>query len=146
MTPVPLPLGPVDPASTLTPLTPPGPSISSWRLQRTRDAAVLTWDVERGALISRFQIQAQVEGPDPGRAIASDWVSLLILGPRERSAVVPLPLQNPRTWVFRILPTLGGQPGMPSQSQIYQAGELEPFSWTSPSQVSLSWIFLLSLR
>lgn len=99
-----------------------GPSISSWRLQRTRDAAVLTWDVERGALISRFQIQAQVEGPDPGRAIASDWVSLLILGPRERSAVVPLPLQNPRTWVFRILPTLGGQPGMPSQSQIYQAG------------------------
>ncbi|CAM9963435.1 unnamed protein product [Rangifer tarandus platyrhynchus] len=100
-----------------------GPSISSWRLQRTRDAVVLTWDVERGALISRFRIQAQVEGPDPGRAIASkDWVSLLILGPRERSAVVPLPLQNPRTWVFRILPTLGGQPGTPSQSQIYQAG------------------------
>uniref|UniRef100_A0A8C6DKZ3 V-set and immunoglobulin domain containing 10 like n=1 Tax=Moschus moschiferus TaxID=68415 RepID=A0A8C6DKZ3_MOSMO len=100
-----------------------GPSISSWRLQRTRDAAVLTWDVERGALISRFQIQAQVEGPDPGRAIASkDWVSLLILGPQERSAVVPLPLQNPRTWVFRILPTLGDQPGTPSQSQIYQAG------------------------
>ncbi|KAF4011319.1 hypothetical protein G4228_002004, partial [Cervus hanglu yarkandensis] len=100
-----------------------GPSISSWRLQRTRDAVVLTWDVERGALISRFRIQAQVEGPDPGRAIASKvWVSLLILGPRERSAVVPLPLQNPRTWVFRILPTLGGQPGTPSQSQVYQAG------------------------
>lgn len=99
---------------------------------------MLTWDVERGALISRFRIQAQVEGPDPGRAIASkDWVSLLILGPRERSAVVPLPLQNPRTWVFRILPTLGGQPGTPSQSQVYQAGELEPFSWTSSSQVSL---------
>ncbi|ELR45319.1 V-set and immunoglobulin domain-containing protein 10-like protein, partial [Bos mutus] len=99
-----------------------GPSISSWRLQRTRDAAVLTWDVERGALVSRFQIQARVEAPDPGRAIASDWVSLLILGPRERSAVVPLPLQNPRTWVFRILPTLGDQPGTPSQSQIYRVG------------------------
>lgn len=98
---------------------------------------MLTWDVERGALVSRFQIQARVEAPDPGRAIASDWVSLLILGPRERSAVVPLPLQNPRTWVFRILPTLGDQPGTPSQSQIYRVGELEPFSWTSPSQDSL---------
>uniref|UniRef100_A0A8D1PSJ2 Ig-like domain-containing protein n=1 Tax=Sus scrofa TaxID=9823 RepID=A0A8D1PSJ2_PIG len=100
-----------------------GPSISSWRLQRTRDAAVLTWDVERGALISGFQIQARSEGPDLGRATASrDWVSLLILGPRERSAVVPLPPRNPRTWVFRILPTLGGQPGTPTQSQVYQAG------------------------
>uniref|UniRef100_A0A8C3WIM2 V-set and immunoglobulin domain containing 10 like n=1 Tax=Catagonus wagneri TaxID=51154 RepID=A0A8C3WIM2_9CETA len=100
-----------------------GPSISSWRLQRTRDAAVLTWDVERGALISGFEIQARPQGPDLGRATASrDWVSLLILGPRERSAVVPLPPQNPRTWVFRILPTLGGQPGTPTRSQVYQAG------------------------
>ncbi|XP_057567668.1 V-set and immunoglobulin domain-containing protein 10-like isoform X2 [Hippopotamus amphibius kiboko] len=100
-----------------------GPSISSWRLQRTREAAVLTWDVERGALISGFQIQALVEDPDQGRATASkDWVSLLRLGPQERSAVVPLPPQNPRTWVFRILPTLGGQPGTPSQSRVYRAG------------------------
>ncbi|XP_047646174.1 V-set and immunoglobulin domain-containing protein 10-like isoform X2 [Phacochoerus africanus] len=100
-----------------------GPSISSWRLQRTQDAAVLTWDVERGALISGFQIQARSEGPDLGRATASrDWVSLLILGPRERSAVVPLPPRNPRAWVFRILPNLGGQPGTPTQSRVYQAG------------------------
>lgn len=87
---------------------------------------MLTWDVERGALISGFQIQARSEAPDLGRATASrDWVSLLILGPRERSAVVPLPPRNPRTWVFRILPTLGGQPGTPTQSQVYQAGESE---------------------
>ncbi|MBV97844.1 V-set and immunoglobulin domain-containing protein 10-like, partial [Eschrichtius robustus] len=101
-----------------------GPSISSWRLQRTRDAAVLTWDVERGALISSFQIQAQVENPDLSKATASeDWISLLTLGPRDRSAVVPLLPQKPRAWVFRILPTLGHQPGTPSQSQIYRAGE-----------------------
>ncbi|XP_031312916.2 V-set and immunoglobulin domain-containing protein 10-like [Camelus dromedarius] len=100
-----------------------GPSISSWRLQRTQDAAVLTWDVERGALISGFEIQTRPEGPDLSRAATyKDWVSLLILGPRERSAVVPLPHRNPGTWVFRILPTLGGQPGIPSQSQVYLAG------------------------
>uniref|UniRef100_A0A7N5P483 V-set and immunoglobulin domain containing 10 like n=2 Tax=Ailuropoda melanoleuca TaxID=9646 RepID=A0A7N5P483_AILME len=99
-----------------------GPSISSWRLQRAQDAAVLTWDVERGALISGFEIQARREGPDLGRGPTyKDWVSLLILGPRERSAVVPLPRRNPGTWAFRILPTLGGQPGTPSQSRVYQA-------------------------
>ena len=104
--------------------TPPGPSISSWRLQRTRDAAVLTWDVERGALISSFQIQAQVENPDLSKATASkDWISLLTLGAQDRSAVVPLLPQKPRAWVFRILPTLGNQPGTPSQSQVYRAGE-----------------------
>ncbi|KAF5917111.1 hypothetical protein HPG69_014041 [Diceros bicornis minor] len=104
-------------------LTLTGPSISSWRLQRARDAAVLTWDVERGVLISGFEIQAWREGPDLGRAtIYKDWVSLLNLGPRERSAVVPLPSQNPRTWVLRILPTLGGKPGTPTQSQVYRAG------------------------
>nr|XP_025870001.1 V-set and immunoglobulin domain-containing protein 10-like [Vulpes vulpes] len=99
-----------------------GPSISSWRLQRAQDAAVLTWDVERGALISDFEIQAQRKGPDLGRATTyKDWISLLILGPQERSAVVPLPRRNPGTWVFRVLPMLGGQPGTPSQSQVYQA-------------------------
>ncbi|XP_008586548.1 PREDICTED: V-set and immunoglobulin domain-containing protein 10-like [Galeopterus variegatus] len=100
-----------------------GPSVSSWRLQRARDAAVLTWDVDRGALISGFEIQARPEGPDLGRTSTyKDWVSLLILGPRERSAVVPLPSGNPRTWALRILPTLGGRPGTPSQSRVYQAG------------------------
>ncbi|KAK2499586.1 hypothetical protein MC885_012440 [Smutsia gigantea] len=107
---------------TLTP-NPPGPTISSWRLQRAGDAAVLTWDVERGALISAFEIQARLEGPDLGRASTyEDWVSLLVLGPQERSAVVPLPPRNPGTWALRILPTLGGQPGTPSQSRVYQAG------------------------
>ncbi|XP_006868423.1 PREDICTED: V-set and immunoglobulin domain-containing protein 10-like [Chrysochloris asiatica] len=100
-----------------------GPSISSWRLQRARDGAVLTWDVERGALISGFEVQARPEGPNLGRVtVHKDWVSLLILGPRERSAVMPLPPRSPGTWVLRILPTLGGQPGTPSQSQVYQAG------------------------
>ncbi|XP_077919787.1 V-set and immunoglobulin domain-containing protein 10-like isoform X3 [Halichoerus grypus] len=100
----------------------PGPSISSWRLQRAQDAAVLTWDVEHGALISGFEIQARPEGPDLGRSTTyKDWISLFILGPQERSAVVPLPRQNPGTWAFRILPTLGGQPGTPSQSRVYQA-------------------------
>ncbi|XP_040313901.1 V-set and immunoglobulin domain-containing protein 10-like [Herpailurus yagouaroundi] len=99
-----------------------GPSISSWRLQRTRDAAVLTWDVERGALISGFEVQARPEGPNLGRATTyRDWITLLTLEPQERSAVVPLPHRSPETWAFRILPTLGGQPGTPSQSQIYQA-------------------------
>uniref|UniRef100_A0A2K6PBW5 V-set and immunoglobulin domain containing 10 like n=1 Tax=Rhinopithecus roxellana TaxID=61622 RepID=A0A2K6PBW5_RHIRO len=100
-----------------------GPSISSWRLQRARDAAVLTWDVERGALISSFEIQAWPDGPDLGRTSTyKDWVSLLILGPQERSAVVPFPPRNPGIWTFRILPILGGQPGTPSQSRVYQAG------------------------
>ncbi|XP_007995959.3 V-set and immunoglobulin domain-containing protein 10-like isoform X3 [Chlorocebus sabaeus] len=100
-----------------------GPSISSWRLQRARDAAVLTWDVERGALISSFEIQAWPDGPDLGRTSTyKDWVSLLTLGPQERSAVVPLPPRNPGIWTFRILPILGGQPGTPSQSRVYQAG------------------------
>lgn len=112
-----------------TPAPSPGPSISSWRLQRTRDAAVLTWDVERGALISSFQIQAQ-ESPDLSRATMSkDWTSLLTLGPRDRSAVVPLLPQKPQVWVFRILPTLGLQPGTPSDSRVYRAGELEPLGF-----------------
>ncbi|XP_065755169.1 V-set and immunoglobulin domain-containing protein 10-like [Phocoena phocoena] len=101
-----------------------GPSISSWRLQRTRDAAVLTWDVERGALISSFQIQAQ-ESPDLSRVATSKaWTSLLTLGPRDRSAVVPLLPQKPQVWVFRILPTLGLQPGTPSESRVYRAGPI----------------------
>ncbi|KAM8787465.1 V-set and immunoglobulin domain-containing protein 10-like isoform 1-T2 [Rhynchonycteris naso] len=100
-----------------------GPSISSWRLQRAQDAAVLTWDVERGALVSGFEIQARQEGSDLGRATNyQDWVSLLILGPQERSAVVPLPARNPGTWTLRILPTLGGRPGTPSQIRVYNAG------------------------
>ncbi|ELK18476.1 Ig-like domain-containing protein FLJ20674, partial [Pteropus alecto] len=100
-----------------------GPSISSWRLQRAQDAAVLTWDVERGALISGFEIQARPEGPEQGRANTyRDWVSLLVLGPRERSAVVPLPPRNPGTWALRVLPTLGRQPGTPSSSRVYRAG------------------------
>uniref|UniRef100_H0W9M6 V-set and immunoglobulin domain containing 10 like n=1 Tax=Cavia porcellus TaxID=10141 RepID=H0W9M6_CAVPO len=99
-----------------------GPSISSWKLQRARDAAVLTWDVERGALISSFEIQAQSEETDSSRATSyRDWISLLVLGPQERSAVVSLPSQSPRTSVLRILPILGTQPGTPSQSRIYQA-------------------------
>ncbi|XP_030703702.1 V-set and immunoglobulin domain-containing protein 10-like [Globicephala melas] len=101
-----------------------GPSISSWRLQRTRHAAVLTWDVERGALISSFQIQAQ-ESPDLSRATMSkDWTTLLTLGPRDRSAVVPLLPQKPQVCVFRILPTLGLQPGTPSDSRVCYAGPI----------------------
>uniref|UniRef100_A0A8C5K1W8 V-set and immunoglobulin domain containing 10 like n=1 Tax=Jaculus jaculus TaxID=51337 RepID=A0A8C5K1W8_JACJA len=100
-----------------------GPSIASWKLQRTRHAAVLTWDVERGALISGFHIQARMDSPDLGRVTTrGDWVSLQILGPQERSAVVPLPPQNLGTWAFRILPILGSVPGSPSQSRVYQAG------------------------
>ncbi|XP_075393975.1 V-set and immunoglobulin domain-containing protein 10-like [Tenrec ecaudatus] len=100
-----------------------GPSISSWMLQRARDGAVLTWDVDRGALISSFEIQARSEGPDLGRATSYvNWVSLLILGPRERSAVLPLPPRSSGAWALRILPKLAGQSGMPSQSRVYQAG------------------------
>ncbi|XP_053460408.1 V-set and immunoglobulin domain-containing protein 10-like isoform X1 [Nycticebus coucang] len=100
-----------------------GPSISSWRLQRARNAAVLTWDVERGALISGFEIQAQLEAPGLGRTSTyKDWVSLLILGPRERSAILPLSSRNPGSWALRVLPVLGGQPGIPSQSRVYQQG------------------------
>lgn len=88
---------------------------------------MLTWDVERGALIGGFEIQARPEGPEQGRANTyRDWVSLLVLGPRERSAVVPLPPRNPGTWALRILPTLGGQPGTPSPSRVFRAGELGP--------------------
>ncbi|XP_053515707.1 V-set and immunoglobulin domain-containing protein 10-like isoform X2 [Artibeus jamaicensis] len=100
-----------------------GPTISSWRLQRVQDAAVLTWDVERGAVVSGFEIQARPEGPNLSRAILyQGWVSLLILGPQERSAVVPLPPENPGSWALRIMPILGGQPGIPSQSRIYSVG------------------------
>ncbi|XP_053770887.1 V-set and immunoglobulin domain-containing protein 10-like isoform X2 [Desmodus rotundus] len=100
-----------------------GPSISSWRLQRAQDAAVLTWDVERGTVVSGFEIQARPEGPGLSKAILyQGWVSLLILGPQERSAVVPLPPQNPGTWALRIMPILGGQPGTPSQNRIYSVG------------------------
>ncbi|XP_026644874.1 V-set and immunoglobulin domain-containing protein 10-like [Microtus ochrogaster] len=99
-----------------------GPSISSWRLQRAQDAAVLTWDVERGCLLTGFHIQAWTDGSDRDRLTMSrEWVSLLILGPQERSAVVPLPPRNPGTWAFRILPILGSLPGTPSQSRVYQA-------------------------
>lgn len=99
-----------------------GPSISSWRLQRAQDAAVLTWDVERGCLLTGFHIQAWTDGSDRDRLTMSrEWVSLLILGPQERSAIVPLPPRNPGTWAFRILPILGSLPGTPSQSRVYQA-------------------------
>uniref|UniRef100_A0A8C6WB52 V-set and immunoglobulin domain containing 10 like n=1 Tax=Nannospalax galili TaxID=1026970 RepID=A0A8C6WB52_NANGA len=100
-----------------------GPSISSWRLQRARDTVVLTWDVERGTLLTGFHIQARTDNSDLGRvSMSRDWVSLLILGPQERSAVVPLPPGNAGTWAFRILPILGSLPGTPSQSRVYQAG------------------------
>ncbi|KAL6067542.1 hypothetical protein STEG23_026327 [Scotinomys teguina] len=99
-----------------------GPSISSWRLQRAQEAAVLTWDVERGTLLTGFHIQARTDGSDLDRGTMSrDWVSLLILGPQERSAIVPLPPRNPGIWTFRILPILGSLPGTPSQSRVYQA-------------------------
>ncbi|XP_029397876.1 V-set and immunoglobulin domain-containing protein 10-like [Mus pahari] len=100
-----------------------GPSISSWRLQRAQEAAVLTWDVERGTLLTGFHIQAWTDSSDVDRVTMSrDWVSLLILGPQERSAIVPLPPRNPGTWAFRILPILGSLPGTPSQSRVFQAG------------------------
>ncbi|XP_036057465.1 V-set and immunoglobulin domain-containing protein 10-like isoform X2 [Onychomys torridus] len=99
-----------------------GPSISSWRLQRAQEAAVLTWDVERGTLLTGFHIQAWTDGSDLDRVTMSrDWVSLLVLGPQERSAIVPLPPHNPGTWTFRILPILGSLPGTPSQSRVYEA-------------------------
>uniref|UniRef100_A0A8C6I4C9 V-set and immunoglobulin domain containing 10 like n=1 Tax=Mus spicilegus TaxID=10103 RepID=A0A8C6I4C9_MUSSI len=105
-----------------------GPSISSWRLQRAQEAAVLTWDVERGTLLTGFHIQAWTDSSEVDRVTMSrDWVSLLILGPQERSAIVPLPPRNPGTWAFRILPILGSLPGTPSQSRVYQAGsDLSP--------------------
>ncbi|XP_021024567.1 V-set and immunoglobulin domain-containing protein 10-like isoform X2 [Mus caroli] len=105
-----------------------GPSISSWRLQRAQEAAVLTWDVERGTLLTGFHIQAWTDSSEVDRVTMSrDWVSLLILGPQERSAIVPLPPRNPGTWTFRILPILGSLPGTPSQSRVYQAGsDLSP--------------------
>ncbi|XP_051005622.1 V-set and immunoglobulin domain-containing protein 10-like [Acomys russatus] len=100
-----------------------GPSISSWRLQRTQEAAVLTWDVERGTLLTGFHIQAWTDGSNLDRVTMSrDWVSVLILGPEERSAIVPLPPRNHGTWAFRILPILGSLPGIPSQSRVYQEG------------------------
>ncbi|XP_051030171.1 V-set and immunoglobulin domain-containing protein 10-like [Phodopus roborovskii] len=99
-----------------------GPSISSWRLQRTQEAVVLTWDVERGALLTGFHIQAWTDSSDLDRVTMSrDWVSLLILGPQERSAILPVPSRNPGAWAFRILPILGSLPGTPSQSRVYQA-------------------------
>ncbi|XP_218633.4 V-set and immunoglobulin domain-containing protein 10-like isoform X2 [Rattus norvegicus] len=100
-----------------------GPAISSWRLQRAQEAVVLTWDVERGTLLTGFHIQAWTDSSHLDRVTMSrDWVSLLILGPQERSAIVPLPPRNPGTWAFRILPILGSLPGTPSQSRVYQAG------------------------
>ncbi|XP_056652931.1 V-set and immunoglobulin domain-containing protein 10-like [Monodelphis domestica] len=101
-----------------------GPSISSWRLQPSDGAAVLTWDVERGCVISGFEVQARTERPEAGAIGLSGgaWTSLLLLGPRERSAVVILPSQPPGPWKLRVLPTLGGQPGTPSSSQSYRAG------------------------
>lgn len=117
---------PVSPQSlSISHLAFPGPSISSWRLQRAQEAAVLTWDVERGTLLTGFHIQAWTDSAGLDRVTMSrDWVSLLILGPQERSAVVPLPPRNPGTWAFRILPILGSLPGTPSQSRVYQAGKL----------------------
>lgn len=86
---------------------------------------MLTWDVERGTLLTGFHIQAWTDGSDLDRVTMSrDWVSLLVLGPQERSAIVPLPSRNPGTWTFRILPILGSLPGTPSQSRVYQAGKL----------------------
>lgn len=85
---------------------------------------MLTWDVERGSLLTGFHVQAWTDGSDLDRLTTSrEWVSLLILGPQERSAIVPLPPRNPGTWAFRILPILGSLPGTPSQSRVYQAGE-----------------------
>lgn len=84
---------------------------------------MLTWDVERGTLLTGFHIQAWTDSSHLDRVTMSrDWVSLLILGPQERSAIVPLPPRNPGTWAFRILPILGSLPGTPSQSRVYQAG------------------------
>lgn len=97
---------------------------------------MLTWDVEQGSLLTGFHIQAWTDGSDLDRLTTSrEWVSLLVLGPQERSAIVPLPSRNPGTWAFRILPILGSLPGTPSQSRVYQAGE-----WT----VVPSPIFLLA--
>ncbi|XP_068944951.1 V-set and immunoglobulin domain-containing protein 10-like isoform X2 [Petaurus breviceps papuanus] len=101
-----------------------GPSISSWRLQPADGAAVLTWDVERGCVVSGFEVQARTEKPEVGAKGLSGgaWTSLLLLGPKERSAVVLLPSQPPGPWKLRVLPTLGSQPGTPSSSRSYRAG------------------------
>ncbi|KAM9039849.1 V-set and immunoglobulin domain-containing protein 10-like isoform X2 [Sarcophilus harrisii] len=101
-----------------------GPSVSSWRLQPADGAAVLTWDVERGCVVSGFEVQARTEKPEPGATglTGGAWTSLLLLGPGERSAVVLLPSQPPGPWRLRVLPTLGGQPGTPSSSRSYRAG------------------------
>ncbi|XP_043851704.1 V-set and immunoglobulin domain-containing protein 10-like [Dromiciops gliroides] len=101
-----------------------GPSVSSWRLQPADGAAVLTWDVERGCVVSGFEVQARTEKPEAGATGLSGgaWTSLLLLGPGERSAVVLLPPSPPGPWKFRVLPTLGGQPGIPSSGRSYQAG------------------------
>ncbi|XP_036599386.1 V-set and immunoglobulin domain-containing protein 10-like [Trichosurus vulpecula] len=103
-----------------------GPSISSWRLQPADGAAVLTWDVERGCVVSGFEVQARTEKPEAGATGLSGgaWTSLLLLGPQERSAVVLLPSQPPGPWKLRVLPTLGGQPGTPSSSRSYRAGPI----------------------
>ncbi|XP_044524433.1 V-set and immunoglobulin domain-containing protein 10-like [Gracilinanus agilis] len=103
-----------------------GPSISSWRLQPSDGAAVLTWDVERGCVISGFEVQARTEKPEAGAIGLSGgaWTSLLLLGPTERSAVLILPSQPPGPWKLRVLPTLGGQPGIPSSSRTYGAGSI----------------------
>ncbi|XP_068944955.1 V-set and immunoglobulin domain-containing protein 10-like isoform X5 [Petaurus breviceps papuanus] len=102
----------------------PRPSISSWRLQPADGAAVLTWDVERGCVVSGFEVQARTEKPEVGAKGLSGgaWTSLLLLGPKERSAVVLLPSQPPGPWKLRVLPTLGSQPGTPSSSRSYRAG------------------------
>ncbi|XP_038623157.1 V-set and immunoglobulin domain-containing protein 10-like [Tachyglossus aculeatus] len=100
-----------------------GPSILSWRLQRVQEAVVLTWDVDRGAVLSGFQVQARMAGSAKASG-AANWRSLLVLGPGERSAVVPLPSQTGGPWDLRILPTLGTQPGIPSGTKTYQAGPI----------------------
>ncbi|XP_074075583.1 V-set and immunoglobulin domain-containing protein 10-like [Macrotis lagotis] len=103
-----------------------GPSISSWRLQAADGAAVLTWDVDRGCVVSGFEVQARPEEPEAGAAglQGGAWTSLLRLGPRERSAVIVLPSQPPGPWKLRVLPTLGGQPGTPSSDLRYRTGPI----------------------
>lgn len=100
--------------------------------------------MERGSLLTGFHIQAWTDGSDLDRLTTSrEWVSLLILGPQERSAIVPLPPRNPGTWAFRILPILGSLPGTPSQSRVYQAGEWtvvpSPIFLLAPSQSFLGY-------
>ncbi|XP_028920864.1 V-set and immunoglobulin domain-containing protein 10-like [Ornithorhynchus anatinus] len=101
-----------------------GPSILSWRLQRVQEAVVLTWDVDRGAVLSGFQVQARTAAGSAKASGTGHWHSLLVLGPGERSAVVPVPSQTGGPWDLRILPTLGTQPGIPSTTKTYQAGPI----------------------